>query len=138
METISFSETSVHTRATRRNIPEDSNLHLVMCPKFEPNSSFEQFGIPSVLNDIPRCYKRSDWLLLCLVAVIYQKRLKKERKARRRLQDQLELEMKRRSQLEEALKASGASADALRMLNGKSADHSHRECLQPTDTSTRF
>jgi len=56
-----------------------------------------------------------------LVAVIYQKRLKKERKARRRLQDQLELEMKRRSQLEEALKASGASADALRMLNGESA-----------------
>jgi hypothetical protein len=52
--------------------------------------------------------------------VIYQKRLKKERKARRRLQDQLELEMKRRSQLEEALKASGTSADALRMLNGKS------------------
>ena len=56
-----------------------------------------------------------------LFAVIYQKRLKKERKARRRLQDQLELEMKRRSQLEEALKASGASADALRMLNGESA-----------------
>jgi hypothetical protein len=55
--------------------------------------------------------------------VIYQKRLKKERKARRRLQDQLELEMKRRSQLEEALKASGASADALRMLNGKSVGH---------------
>lgn len=58
-----------------------------------------------------------------LVAVIYQKRLKKERKARRRLQDQLELEMKRRSQLEEALKASGASSDALRMLNGESAWH---------------
>lgn len=57
-----------------------------------------------------------------LVTVLYQKRLKKERKARRRLQDQLELEMKRRSQLEEALKASGASADALRMLNGEYSD----------------
>ena len=61
------------------------------------------------------------FILLRLIAVIYQKRLKKERKARRRLQDQLELEMKRRSQLEEALKASGASTDALRMLNGEYA-----------------
>jgi hypothetical protein len=62
-------------------------------------------------------------VFVVLFPVIYQKRLKKERKARRRLQDQLELEMKRRSQLEEALKASGASADALRMLNGESAGH---------------
>jgi hypothetical protein len=54
-----------------------------------------------------------------LVAVLYQKRLKKERKARRRLQDQLELEMKRRQQLEEALKNSGAPPEALRILNGK-------------------
>ncbi|CAH1403264.1 unnamed protein product [Nezara viridula] len=45
---------------------------------------------------------------------LYQKRLRKERKARRRLQDQLELEMKRRSQLEEALKAAGAPPEALR------------------------
>jgi hypothetical protein len=72
-------------------------------------------------------------LLLRLLAVLYQKRLKKERKARRRLQDQLELEMKRRSQLEEALKASGASADALRMLNGEYSGHlfqSENHCSQ--------
>ncbi|RZF48201.1 hypothetical protein LSTR_LSTR006168 [Laodelphax striatellus] len=49
--------------------------------------------------------------------LLYQKRLKKERKARRRLQDQLELEMKRRAQLEEALKASGAPPEALRILS---------------------
>jgi hypothetical protein len=52
------------------------------------------------------------------VSVLYQKRLKKERKARRRLQDQLELEMKRRSQYEDALKNS-AAGDALRLINGK-------------------
>lgn len=48
-----------------------------------------------------------------------QKRLRKERRARRRLQEQLEMEMKRRVQLEEALKASGASVQALRILNGE-------------------
>lgn len=62
--------------------------------------------------------------VLISVAVLYQKRLKKERKARRRLQDQLELEMKRRQQLEEALKNSGAPPEALRILNGG--------CLHPS------
>ncbi|KAG8257753.1 hypothetical protein J6590_042862 [Homalodisca vitripennis] len=56
------------------------------------------------------------------VAVLYQKRLKKERKARRRLQDQLELEMKRRQQLEEALKNSGAPPEALRILNESASE----------------
>lgn len=55
----------------------------------------------------------------CFVSVLMQKRLRKERRARRRLQEQLELEMKKRAQLEEALKASGAT-EALRILNGES------------------
>lgn len=63
---------------------------------------------------------------LFAVAVLYQKRLKKERKARRRLQDQLELEMKRRSQLEEALKNSGAPPDVLRVLNGKNSTDTNK------------
>ncbi|KAG8235315.1 hypothetical protein J437_LFUL015956 [Ladona fulva] len=64
----------------------------------------------------------SNFLKLTLFAesrVLYQKRLKKERKARKRLQDQLELEMKRRLQCEDALKTT--SADTLRMINGESS-----------------
>ncbi|XP_052122485.1 dachshund homolog 1, partial [Frankliniella occidentalis] len=48
--------------------------------------------------------------------VLCQKRLKKVRRASRRLQEQLELEMKRRSQLEEVLRTTGASSEALRIL----------------------
>lgn len=56
--------------------------------------------------------------MLLFVAVMMQKRLRKERRARRRLQDQLEMEMKRRAQLEDALKSSGAPVDTLRILSG--------------------
>lgn len=47
-----------------------------------------------------------------------QKRLRRERRARRQLQEQLETEVKRRAQFEEALKAAGAS-DQIRIINGK-------------------
>ncbi|EFN83052.1 hypothetical protein EAI_03999, partial [Harpegnathos saltator] len=53
---------------------------------------------------------------LLSVAVVYQKRLKKERRARKRLQEQLDLEVKRRTQLEEALKATGASSEQVRAI----------------------
>lgn len=49
---------------------------------------------------------------------IYQKRFKKERKARLRIQHQLDAEMKRRNQIEDVLKASGAPAETLRLLTG--------------------
>ncbi|VVC93885.1 unnamed protein product, partial [Leptidea sinapis] len=48
--------------------------------------------------------------------VIYQKRLKKERKQRQHIQEQLELELKRRQKIEEALKQSGAPAEILRIV----------------------
>ena len=57
-------------------------------------------------------------MFLCRVSVVYQKRLRRERKARKRVQDQLEQELKRRAQLEEMIKAAGAPADALRVLTG--------------------
>lgn len=59
------------------------------------------------------------FVALTLVSVLYQKRFKKERKARIRVQQKLESEMKRRNQIEDTLKASGAPAEALRMLSGK-------------------
>lgn len=50
--------------------------------------------------------------------VLYQKRYKRERRLRARLQQQMENEFKKRSQIEEILKASGAPAEALRILAG--------------------
>lgn len=51
--------------------------------------------------------------------MLYQKRFKKERKLRVRIQQKLDAETKRRNQIEDALKASGAPAEALRLLSGK-------------------
>ena len=48
---------------------------------------------------------------------MYQKRLKKERRARRRLAEQLDLESKRRCHFEEALKST--SADTFRAITGE-------------------
>lgn len=50
--------------------------------------------------------------------VLYQKRLKKEKRTRRRVQEQLEAEVKKRAQYEEALRSN--SAETLRLLNGNS------------------
>ncbi|KAJ8949623.1 hypothetical protein NQ318_007388 [Aromia moschata] len=40
--------------------------------------------------------------------ILVQKRLRRERRTRKRLHDQLEIEAKRRAQLEDALRAAGA------------------------------
>lgn len=50
--------------------------------------------------------------------MLYQKRFKKEKENRRRLQEQLDQEMKRKNQLEEAIKTS-SNSEVLRLLNGK-------------------
>lgn len=52
------------------------------------------------------------------MTAIIQKRLKKEKKAKRKLQEALEFETKRREQAEQTLKQA-ASTDNLRVLNGK-------------------
>lgn len=54
-----------------------------------------------------------------MISVLYQKRFKKERKLRVRIQQKLDAESKRRNQIEDALKSSGAPSEALRMLSGK-------------------
>lgn len=51
--------------------------------------------------------------------MLYQKRFKKERRARVRIQHQLDVEQKRRNQMEDALKAAGAPADTMRPIAGK-------------------
>ena len=53
-----------------------------------------------------------------LITVVFEKRLKKERRSRKQLQDQLDLEIKKRTQLEDALKATGATSDQVRAITG--------------------
>lgn len=55
----------------------------------------------------------------CFLSVLYQKRFKRERKMRSKMQDQMESELRKRSQIEEILKASNAPEAALRILAGK-------------------
>ena len=62
-----------------------------------------------------------------LIAAIIQKRLKKEKKAKRKLQEALEYESKRREQAEQTLKQPSPS-DSMRSLNGQM---SHSETLLP-------
>lgn len=70
-----------------------------------------------------RSYKEYRKLNLCVrcfcFSVLYQKRFKKEKETRKRLQDQLDQELKRRSQLEEAIKTTTSNSEILRLLNGK-------------------
>lgn len=53
----------------------------------------------------------------CVTAIV-QKRLKKEKKAKRKLQEALEYESKRREQVEQSLKQPSPS-DSMRSLNGQ-------------------
>lgn len=52
------------------------------------------------------------------VLATMQKRLKKEKKAKRKLQEALEFESKHREQVEQALKQATNSDSGLRMLKG--------------------
>ena len=58
------------------------------------------------------------FLHILIFAVLYQKRYKRERRLRCKLQEQIETEYKKRNQVEEILKASGAPPEALRILAG--------------------
>lgn len=75
-------------------------------------SSVACFNTTSLIKHRPY-----DWTISLFVPAVVQKRLRRERRARRRLQEQLETEVKRRMQLEEALKATGA-VEQLRIING--------------------
>lgn len=55
---------------------------------------------------------------MIIVSVVYQKRLKKEKRMRKQVQDQLDVEIKRRTKLEDALKATGATPEQVRSITG--------------------
>ncbi|GJQ77419.1 hypothetical protein Trydic_g20817 [Trypoxylus dichotomus] len=69
------------------------------------------------------------------VKALVQKRLRRERRARRRLQEQLELEVKRRVQLEDALKAAGG-AEQVRIINENLSISEQRQNNQKNNNST--
>lgn len=58
-------------------------------------------------------------ILFLPIPVLYQKRFKKERRARIRIQHQLDVEQKRRNQMEDALKSAGAPTETMRPIAGK-------------------
>ncbi|XP_065093303.1 dachshund homolog 2 isoform X11 [Ochlerotatus camptorhynchus] len=58
---------------------------------------------------------------------LYQKRFKKERRLRVQLKERLDAERKRRTQLEEIIKASGAPAEALRIIAENISNDQQRE-----------
>lgn len=64
------------------------------------------------------CPVIAEAVALCQPAAIIQKRLKKEKKAKRKLQEALEYESKRREQVEHTLKQPSPS-DSMRSLNGQ-------------------
>lgn len=66
----------------------------------------------------PRPPVIAEAVALCQPAAIIQKRLKKEKKAKRKLQEALEYESKRREQVEHTLKQPSPS-DSMRSLNGQ-------------------
>lgn len=68
-----------------------------------------------VLQSSFKCNK----LFAYFVTVAIQKRLRREKRTRKRLQDQLDLELNRRTQLEDALRNAGA-ADHIEAINGNS------------------
>uniref|UniRef100_A0A182UW29 Ski_Sno domain-containing protein n=1 Tax=Anopheles merus TaxID=30066 RepID=A0A182UW29_ANOME len=84
---------------------------------------------------------------------LYQKRFKKERRLRMQIQERLDGERKRRVQLEDIIKASGAPAEALRIIAGQerereplhhqqsssssSVDRNHREHRSTIEESLR-
>uniref|UniRef100_A0A336LKM6 CSON011449 protein n=1 Tax=Culicoides sonorensis TaxID=179676 RepID=A0A336LKM6_CULSO len=70
---------------------------------------------------------------------LYQKRCKREKRNACRLKEQLEYEIKKRNQLEEALKASGASSEILRIIaeNSNNESRERNVPMSGTDRETR-
>ncbi|KAK9731838.1 hypothetical protein QE152_g13329 [Popillia japonica] len=66
---------------------------------------------------------------------LVQKRLRRERRARRRLQEQLELEVKRRVQLEDALKTAGGD-EQIRIINENLSINEQRQNTQKNNSGS--
>lgn len=80
----------------------------------------------------------TNYYIRFVIAVVYQKRLKKERRVRKQVQDQLDLEIKRRAQLEDALKATGATPEQVRAITGNSFIRKKSFIQQNSDLNENF
>jgi hypothetical protein len=97
----------------------DSSCHVICASKSNHINEIRFFG-DFLYNIFFDCYfiLFNIFFSFSIIKVLYQKRLKKERRARRKLADQLELETKRRCQFEEALKTT--SSETFLVISGKS------------------
>uniref|UniRef100_A0A182Q1X9 Dachshund n=1 Tax=Anopheles farauti TaxID=69004 RepID=A0A182Q1X9_9DIPT len=99
-------------------IPPSSELKMDVIREREVKDSFER-----QLADEKR------------LRALYQKRFKKERRLRMQIQDRLDGERKRRVQLEDIIKASGAPAEALRIIaENISSEQQQREKERERDS----
>lgn len=77
-------------------------------------------------------YNETKFLSCSLFAVLYQKRLKREKRLRSRYQYRLDTELRRYAQLENAIK-SGAPAEALRLITGSLSSSYRRFAIYPCE-----
>lgn len=85
--------------------------------------SFLKTILDSIYVEFFRHFNKSScffFVYRSICIALFQKRFKRERKARMRMQQKLDAEIKRRNQIEDALKSSGAGAETMRLLSGKS------------------
>lgn len=102
--------------------------HPAPLPRHHREQYFHESGAVRCLFYHCGClsaFNRTLSVYVCVLSsAIIQKRLKKEKKAKRKLQEALEYECKRREQAEQSLKQSSPT-ESLRSLNGEAALQCH-------------
>lgn len=111
---------TVHFHSTRTWWPAPSTLLLTIQPRICSESWALHYLLYNCGCWVP--LNHTIYVYVYVSLAIIQKRLKKEKKAKRKLQEALEYECKRREQAEQSLKQSSPT-ESLRSLNGEAWHH---------------